>query len=507
MRPPGPAPGARTVGDARRARLTPRHRDVTAAAPTHRPLPLRTKLAFGVGASAEAAIGIGFIAFNMMFYNNVLGLPATYCGAAVMIALMFDAISDPLIGAISDRWKSRWGRRHPFLFASAVPLGISFVAVYSPPEGLGQTGLFLWLTGWTIAMRQSLTLYHVPHLALGAELSTDYIERTKVMSHNALFGVFGGAGIYLLAWQWFDSQPGGSDSATNYQVMGLIGGAFASAVILFSAWFTRDRIPLMVTPPAPPPFGFRQFWREMGDCVRNHNYRVLLLGIVCLGAATGIRESVSAYINRFFWEFSEADISYFGLASPPAYVLAFILVATLHRTIDKRWTLVAGIFTVCVAAVTPISLRLWGTFPENGDPWVWRLLMSGTFVFYVGIALLSITAMSALADVADEHEAATGRRQEGILYAARTFFSKVTQGLGYGIAGFVIDAIGFETGSTPGNVDDDVIFRLGLLDGPIAVVPAVMALFFYGSYRIDKTKHASIRAELERRRAFGSATG
>lgn len=480
---------------------------MTEAEPEHRPLPIRTKLAFGIGASAESAIGIGFIAFNMLFYNNVLGLPAKLCGTAVMIALIFDAVSDPLIGAVSDRWRSRWGRRHPFLFASALPLGASFVAVYSPPDGLSQTGLFLWLTGWTIAMRQSLTLYHVPHLALGAELSTDYIERTKVMSHNALFGVFGGAGIYLLAWRWFDSQPGGTADATNYQAMAVLGGAFASAVILISAWFTRDRIPLMVTPPAPPPFGFGQFWREMGDCVRNHNYRVLLLGIVCLGAATGIRESISSYMNRFFWEFSYTDIGYFGLASPPAYILAFVLVATLHRTIDKRWTLVVGIFTVCVAAITPISLRLWGAFPENGDPWVWRLLMLGTFTFYLGIALLSITAMSALADVADEHEANTGRRQEGILYAARTFFSKVTQGLGYGIAGFIIDAIGFEPGSTPGNVSADVIYRLGVLDGPIAVVPAILALYFYGSYRIDKAKHAAIRTELEHRRSSGGIPG
>ncbi len=468
-------------------------------------LPVRTKLAFGVGASAEAAVGIGFIAFNLTFYNNVLGVPATWCGLAVMTALLLDAISDPLIGSISDRWRSRWGRRHPFLFASAIPLGVSFVAIYAPPSGLDHMGLAFWLLGCVVAMRQSLTLYHVPHLALGAELSTDYIERSRVMSHNALFGVFGGAGLYLIAWQWFDSQPGGVHVADNYLPMAIAGGAFAALVILASAWFTRDRIPMMSRPTNLPPFGFLQFWREIRQCFGNRNYRMLLIGLLFLSAALGIREAINAYMGLFFWELSEGDISFFGLASPPAYALAFVLIPTLHRTVDKRWSLVGGIFVVCVAAVTPIALRLWGTFPENGDPWVWRIVMLGVFTFYLGMAILNITVMSALADVADEHEVATGRRQEGILYAARTFFGKATQGLGYGISGFIVDAIGWVPESVPGKVDPDVLYRLGVLDGPIAIIPAVLAIFFYGSYRIDKQKHATIRAELDARRAAETA--
>jgi len=464
-------------------------------------LPLRTKLAFGLGASAEAAVGIGFIAFNLFYYNNVLGVPATLCGLAVMIALIFDAISDPLIGAISDRWTSRWGRRHPFLFASAIPLGASFVAIYAPPSGLGTTGLFLWLTGWTIAMRQSLTLYHVPHLALGAELSDDYIERSRVMSFNALFSVFGGAGIYVAAWTWFDSQPGSTENGDNFLPMAVVGGVFATLTVLGSAWFTRDRIPLMRTPTQQSAFSVRQFGSEIADCLRNPNYRVLLIGLVFLGAAIGMRETVNGYMGRFFWELPAGDIRWFGLASPPGYLLAFVLIPFLHRRIDKRGTLVGGILLVVVAAVTPVALRLWGSFPENGDPWVWRWLMVGTFTFYTGIALLNITVMSALADVADDHEVKTGRRQEGILYAARTFFGKVTQGLGYGIAGFVVDGIGFEPGSAPGTVDPEVLFRLGVLDGPVAVLPAIVALFFYGAYRIDRNQHDRIRATLAARRA------
>ncbi len=466
-------------------------------------LAVRTKLAFGLGASAEAAVGIGFSAFSMLFYNNVLGLDAKWVGVAVGSALLFDAVSDPLVGALSDRVRSRWGRRHPFLFASAVPLGACFIALFAPPSGLDSSGLFWWLFGWTVAMRQSLTLYHVPHLALGAELSTDYLERSRVMSHNALFGVFGGAGIYFAAWQWFESQPGGFGDGGNYLPMAVAGGAFASVVILVSAWFTRDRIPMMTTPTNLPPFSIGQFWREIGECLSSRNYRMLLIGLVFLSAAVGIREAVNPYVGLFFWEFSEGEISFFGFASPPAYAFAFLLVTTLHRILDKRGSLILGIGVVCIAALTPISLRLWGSFPENGDPWVWRIMMFSAFVFYFGIAVLNITAMSALADVADEHEVRTHRRQEGILYAARTFFGKATQGLGFAISGFAIDAIGFIPNSKPGEVDPDVIFRMGILDGPVAVAPAIIALLFYASYKIDKGRLADVQAELAQRAEAG----
>ena len=164
-----------------------------------RPLAMRTKLAFGVGASAEAGIHIAFNAFNFLYYNNVLGLSGTLAGLAVTIALVFDAVSDPVVGSISDRWRSKLGRRHPFMYAAAIPMAALFFCIYAPPESLSGFSLFLWLTCFTILLRTALTLYHVPHLALGAELTTDYRERSVVMSYNSIFGVVGGASAFFFA--------------------------------------------------------------------------------------------------------------------------------------------------------------------------------------------------------------------------------------------------------------------------------------------------------------------
>src|SRR5690606_25534657 len=126
--------------------------------------------AYGVGQVAEGAKNTAFDLFLFFYYNQVLGLSGTLSGAAMLIALAVDAATDPLVGSLSDSLRSRWGRRHPFLYASALPLGCSFALLFRPPEGLGQLGLFGWLTLFAVATRVSMTLYFVPHLALGAEL-------------------------------------------------------------------------------------------------------------------------------------------------------------------------------------------------------------------------------------------------------------------------------------------------------------------------------------------------
>ena len=145
-------------------------------------------------------------------------------------------------------------------------------------------------------------------------------------------------------------------------------------------------------------------------------------------------------------------------------------------------------------------LRIAGYFPENDSD----LLIPFLMVFYLltltfGVILL-ISAMSALADIADEHELHTHRRQEGIFYAARSFFAKASSGLGHLLAGIAIDIIDFPVGAEPGTVDPEIIFRLGLIDGPIAVVPGVIAVFFYLRYNLTRRRHTEIQAQLKARR-------
>jgi Na+/melibiose symporter-like transporter len=186
-------------------------------------------------------------------------------------------------------------------------------------------------------------------------------------------------------------------------------------------------------------------------------------------------------------------------------LLAFFLIAGLHRRFEKRHTIIGAASLTAFAAVTPISLRLLGLFPANGAPSLMKLLLSFYFVGYLGIALLTISVLSALADVADEHELTTGRRQEGIFFAARTLFNKISSGAGHIIAGLGIDFIHFPKAAKPGAVPDQTLFELGVLNGPLAVLPALLAIFFYAHYHIDRRRHAEIQAALAERRKAASA--
>lgn len=474
---------------------------------------MRTKLAFGIGATAEAAINVGFNAFNFFFYNQILGLSGTLAGLAVTIALICDAITDPLIGVLSDRLRSRLGRRHPFMFAAPIPVAICFYSIYTPPEALQGLSLFLWFTTFTILLRSFLTLFAVPHLAMGAELSKDYHQRSVVMSYNNFFGWIGGAGTHILGLTvFFVATPEFTYGLLNKQAYPHFGifVALAALILIFaSAWFTRDQIAKLHQPTDDQRgFQFRQIFNEMLSALKNRNYLSLLLGLFFLSAMLGTRETLGNHVSTYFWELRSEQIVWYNLASLFGYASAFVLTARYHVKFDKKPTILGSLIVMCAFSALPILLRILGFFPENHSVILMPLLVFISIFGYHGGAVLNISVMSALADIADEHELHTNRRQEGVFYAARTFFAKAISGMGHLIAGIFIDVIEFPTGASPGTVDPDKVFWLGMMDGPIAVIPGFIAIAFYAGYRINKQRHTEIQEQLAARKlAIEKASG
>jgi Na+/melibiose symporter-like transporter len=463
-------------------------------------LGLRTKMAFGVGAAAEAAVFIAFNTWNFLFYKNVLGLSGTLCGLAVMISLVFDGIADPIVGFISDRWRSKLGRRHPFLYASAIPLGISFYMIYVPPAGLTGFSLFLWFTFFSILFRQCWTLYQVPHLALGAELSSDFRERSAVMAWNSLFAMVGGATTFVMGWGWL-KKHGGAAVRDGYPGLAAAVGVLAAITILISAFFTRDQIPRLVkTKQEDAHFSFKELIRDTLGCFENRNYRFLVLGLLFISMSVGTIETLNSFMSLFFWGLSEDQIAKFGLASPVAFIVAFFLSTRLHTRFGKRETIVASACTSVLTIGGPILARLFGVMPPNGSPILYPMLICFFIVYSCAGALLMISALSALADVADEHELATGRRQEGVFYSSRILFGKLTSGFGHMVAGAAMDLIAFPDNAKPGEVAADVVHRLGWIGGPLNALPTIIAIFFYAQYSLNRERHAEIQRELVARK-------
>jgi GPH family glycoside/pentoside/hexuronide:cation symporter len=467
-------------------------------------VPRLLKMVYAVGSSAEAIIGFAFNSFNFFFYVNIMGVPGTLAGLAITIALVFDAITDPLVGSISDRWRSKWGRRHPFMFAAPIPVMLCLFFIYSPPESFSSFELFLWLTVLTVTMRSCMTLYHVPHLALGAELSADFTERTRVMSMNTLFGAVGGLGVGFVAYSFFFSATpeyeNGLLNASAYPLFAICASLVGGAVMVLTTVFTLSVIPRLRTAAVDmPKFSMKEFLLDCRSAITNRNYFLLLVGYLLLSATLGVRETIGLHMNTYFWELVPEQIRYFLLAFAVAPILGFIVTAQLHDRFEKKPVIIACLVGLLIFASAPVLLRIAGWFPENHTPILLPLLLViATTTACFGLILL-ISVMSALADIADEQELRTGRRQEGIFYAARSFFAKASSGLGHLLAGISIDVIGFPVGAEPGTVPAETVFNLGLVDGPFAVIPGIIAIFFYVRYTLTRARHAEIQAELQAR--------
>lgn len=479
-------------------------------------LSLGLKLRYAMGGAAEGSITYAFNGFNFIIYTVVFGLPGTLAGGAVFLSIILDAVSDPLIGYLSDRWKSRWGRRHPFIYFAALPLGAAIYCIYQPPAsllasggdllsvfGLEATGtqwlLTLWLFVFASLLKFFLTCYHLPHLALGSELSDNYLERTRIFRYNTLFSFGGGA---VLSWSFYNLVVGDKPIAEiDTSWFASILAVFGAIVIFLTAYLTRERIPHLPQPPADQaPFAFLTFLKDASVVFKNRNYMMLFFGLFFLSPMIGVRETLGANMSLYYWEIPAPLIALFPIVAAVSYIPAMMLVAYLNNRFEKGGTMRGVVLVAAIAASLPVTLRSLGLLPDNGSAWIFPIVCMSVFFYYGCLAVLNTTVYSAIADVVDEQELSSGLRQEGIFYAVRTFFAKVANGLGHLLAGIAIDVIGFPAKAVVGEVPAQVIFNLGIFEAIIAVLPVIGAIYFYGKYSIDKERHQAIRAELAQKK-------
>ena len=465
-------------------------------------LTVKTKLAFGIGATGEAATNWIFSGITFFFYNQVLGLSGSLTGFAVLIAIISDAISDPVMGSISDRFKSKWGRRHPFMFFAPFPTVLAICLMFFPPDGLSNYGLFAWLIGTTIILRVSITLFAVPHLALGAELSEDYIERSRVMSYNNLLGYMGVIIMHIFAWFLvfpnFSGQEIGQLNQAAYTPIVIFSTILIAVCILSSAYFTRDRIPYLKQPlDSTPKISPMDLLQDIIGALGNRNYLRLVAGMFFITLLIGTHETLAIYMGTFFWELSPTQIGLLVINNILGFGLGFAITARLHQRFDKPVIMVVSVIVLSIFWSAAVNLRLLGLAPENSSTNLVIFIIFFGSITSVGGSVLNISVMSALADIADEHELNTGVRQEGVFYAARTLFAKTSSGIGHVVAGLALDFINFPTNSKPGEISNETIFHLGLIDGPFAMIWGLIAAFFYARYKITKQSHQIIKADLQ----------
>ena len=456
------------------------------------PLTLWTNILYGVGSIAFGVHLTVLTSALLLFYNQVVGLPAAWVGAAMALTLIFDAICDPLIGEWSDHTRSRWGRRHPFMYASAIPAAVSFYFLFDPPLGWTKGHLLIYMAVMLMTVRVLLSLYEIPSAALGPELTLDYDKRTSLMGSRFFFGTLGGAGISVLALQVFlrkdATHPLGLLSRVGYRETALAAAIVIFLSIIISCVGTQRFIGSLVHAPRVPGT-WREKFRELSGTLTNRSFLALTISGVIGAVSMGLRQGLDFYLSAYFFELTPAQMSYLAAAALFAAFAGVGLAPAVSRRFGKKWSMIGVFFASLFASVAPITMRLIGILPANGT----GALFAIVFVFSFLAATLGLSGFiivsSMMADVVEDAAVSTGQRSEGLLFAANGLISKCVTGLGTFLAGLMLAWISFPQHATPGQVDPATLRHLGMVFVPIVTVFSAIAIAVLMFYDIDRSTH------------------
>lgn len=463
-----------------------------------------TKLAYGFGAVADGIKNNGFEYFLLLYYGQVLGVDFALVGGALLIAMVVDGVTDPIVGYWSDNLRTSMGRRHPFMYAAAIPVGITYFLVWNPPGGLTGNELFPYLLAITIAVRVSFTFYEVPSSALVAELTDEYDERTSFLSFRYVFGWLGGLSIAVLALRYLlvptEEYGSGFLNVGGYEAYGTIAAIMIVISVLVSAGGTHSHIPHLRQPPAARKITIKRVFSEIGETLSNRSFQGLFVAALFGFMAAGIAATLNYFINGFFWEFTTQQTSLLTLIVFISAGLALVLAPIVSKTLGKkRGAITVGILAFTIAPM-PVVLRLFGLMPPNGSELLFNIVLFVTMIDVALIIVYQILSSSMIADIVEESELKTGRRSEGIFFAGITFMRKLARGSGLFLASIILSVANLSRDMQPGDLSPETLTLLGAgyAFGLLALWGMMIAFLF--RYQITREDHEANLAALERSR-------
>ena len=383
---------------------------------------LAQKLFYSLGQTAQSGgfdTAIGFVFF---YYTAVLGLSGGLVGAALAVSLAFDAVVDPMVGSWSDNLKSRFGRRLPLMIVAIPLVALSLGLLFSPPGGLGQTALFGWLMLMSVASRSAISLFNVPYIALGAEMTEGYAERTSVVVYRAIAGILSGVVFTFMGFSLFFAH-GGLQRPEGYPGFGWTVAAILTVcmtICCFGIFRYAARLPQPQQMASP-------IWRRLPSEVReifaNPSFRLLFISAVITYVAQGLNATLNNHAFVFVWHLKSETIQFIGYAFLAGILLGVPVAPVLQRIMEKKNVVIIGLSLLIANWLVIQGLKLTGIYQPLGDAALLPMQIN-SFVAGIGIGLVSIAYPSMMADAADEHEHLFGRRREGLYFAGLGFASR-----------------------------------------------------------------------------------
>jgi len=466
---------------------------MTQGVPAPPPLGAAVKLTYGMGSVAYGvSAAVLSAAVLQLYFNQVIGLPAVWVGFAIMISLLADVVLDPLIGHFSDNLRSPWGRRHPFMYASAIPVAAFFYLLWHAPRGLDGTGLLVFAVAMLIAVRVSVAAYEIPSTSLTPELAPDYDKRTSLLAYRWFFAISAIAVVQILLYVVYLRQdadnPLGVLNRDRYAEFGTMAAIVMFVCILISSAATHSRIPYLHRPPERKA-SIGQTVREVASVFSNPALLVLMGANILGGSGLGITVALSNYFYLHLWALKPQMIGPLASGGLLASVIGVFLAPYLSRRFGKKQAMLGLLGFSVFAGLLPISGRLLGLMPPNGSNLLYGLLF-GDVVLAAAVGLMALVILTSMvADVVEDQQVKTGVRSEGVLFAANGLVPKFTTGLGAFIAGSLISLVGFPVQAQPGTVDPDIVRHLALYYIPCVILLNGGSVVVLSFYKIDRQAH------------------
>ena len=463
------------------------------------PLSWITRHGYGFGAIVTGVKSAAFSTYLLLFYNQVIGVPAAVVGTAIALTLVVDAFVDPFIGRWSDVFRSRWGRRHPFIYGSAIPTAFFFLLTWFPPANLTDFQYGMWIFFTAAATRASVSLNEIPSSAMATELTEDYTQRTKLFSLRYLWGYAGTYGYTGLSLALFfvatANYPRGQLNPDSYPPFAILGACLILIGALVTGLATHSRIPYLRQSTSPGGTIASHF-REMLQAVNNRAFLAIFGFGVCKWTAVGLYSATTLYFGTYLFKLDGPSLALLTLDGLVAAMLAAPLAPIASRLIGKRnASMYFALFGVCLG-LTPLLLSYLDMFMEPGHKWLVPTLFVIGALYGAMVAISLINTTSMMADVVEDSAVKTGRHSAGTFFAASSFMTQCSVGLGIFMAGMILTWSNFPEKADPALVTDAMVKSLLAHYLPTVLILWIVGVLILLFYPITQQKHEENVARL-----------
>ncbi len=459
-------------------------------------LPLRAKLGYGTAELGVSAVEMLIQVYLLKFYNVVVGLDEIWTGLALAIAVLWDALSDPIMGAISDRTRSRAGKRRVYFIPGAIALSVSFILIFNPPELDSQLFKFLFLLVTYLMVNTGMTIIAVPHSALGGELSFNRDERTEVYGSRLFFGTVGLLVGTILPGLVL-AGLGGKETPENIETSRNLASVYLAVPILVTAvlsyWSTagRERAHQDVVAGEG---GVGAFFVSLWQIILSPVFLPLLLAFAVAGIGRALNASIALYYYEYRLELPESETVFKILLPFFFFIIASILPWVFaSKRLGKKWPAFSGIFGLGL-----MTCIVYPLFPPGDATWP---LIAAFIGGMLGGALVLLESL--VADIVDYDELKTGQNREGLYFGAWRMSTKVSRAVGILFAVALLSLIGFEREAAEQSAG--TLTGLALIFGPGVGLLFIAGALLFALMPLTDRKHMQVQRILRRRRNRNSA--